>query len=173
MALAVPAVAQERSAGQSYDAQVNYGALNAKLQNILDQNQVIAGTVTSLNTTVTSLTTTVKDLSDKNTKLQQQISQIAACNNGGRLWTGSSCVAMSSFFRIVGLDQHVPTSGGNVGVYCNSNEVSVSGGAQIATAGTTGSVMTGNAPYNNGWVAGGWARTGQPHFYIYTFCLPK
>ena len=57
MGLALPLHAQERSAGQSYDAQVNYGALSAKLDALISQNRIIAGTIDSLNDKVTKVTT--------------------------------------------------------------------------------------------------------------------
>lgn len=40
--LALPAAAQERSAGQAYDAQVNWGALRAQISSVIDQNKLLA-----------------------------------------------------------------------------------------------------------------------------------
>jgi len=40
-----PAHAQERSAGQSYDAQTNWSALNGRIEAVINQNKMLAQTV--------------------------------------------------------------------------------------------------------------------------------
>lgn len=44
-----PAHAQERSAGQSYDAQTNWAALNGKIETVINQNKLLATTIDRMN----------------------------------------------------------------------------------------------------------------------------
>jgi len=54
--LAAPAYAQERSAGQSYDAQTNWSALKASIDGLRSQNAVIAKTLDTTNKKLAALT---------------------------------------------------------------------------------------------------------------------
>lgn len=55
LAAALPAHAQERSAGQTYDAQTNWSALNGKIEAAINQNKLIAQTVDNINKDFTKM----------------------------------------------------------------------------------------------------------------------
>lgn len=80
--LAGPVFAQERTAGQANDAQVNWAALSAKLDALDTQNRAIAVSVATLQTSVNGI----------NSKLDA----IAACGAQQKVWTGSDCVAAAA-----------------------------------------------------------------------------
>jgi len=80
--VAFAAAAQERSAGQTYDAQTNWSALKAQIDMLLNQNKLIAASIDSL-------TTQVGGVDDK-------IDSIGNCGAQGKLWNGSTCVAVSA-----------------------------------------------------------------------------
>lgn len=74
--------AQERTAGQAYDAQVNWSALSSKLDLVINQNKVLATTVTALSKEVDSLSA--------------KLDAAAACGKQQKLWTGSGCANVPS-----------------------------------------------------------------------------
>lgn len=65
------ALAQERSAGQAYDAQTNWAALKGMFDKIDNQNKAIAATLTAI--------------SDK-------LDAIGGCGKQQKLWDGTACV---------------------------------------------------------------------------------
>jgi len=67
--------AQERSAGQSYDAQINWAALQSQIKTVIDQNKAIATTVDNVN---------------------GKLDAISACGKKNEIWNGTACVAVSS-----------------------------------------------------------------------------
>jgi len=73
--LPAAAMAQERSAGQSYDAQTNWSALKASIDALVNQNKMIAATIDSLG---------------------DKVNAIAACSAQQKLWTGgTTCVEIN------------------------------------------------------------------------------
>lgn len=91
--LTATAVAQERTAGQAYDAQVNWSTLMTKLNALDTQNKALALSLTALQTSVTNLTTTVNALSSKVLVMDNKLSAIAACGAQQKYWNGAACVA--------------------------------------------------------------------------------
>jgi len=69
--LATAAHAQERSAGQNYDAQTNWSALKASIDSLRSQNTAIVSTVDTVNT---------------------GMDHSAECAKKGELWDGTACV---------------------------------------------------------------------------------
>lgn len=96
-ALAAPgAHAQERTAGQTYDAQVNWSALATKIDAVSAQNKALAASMKTLQETLTTLTTTVDALSSKVVLLDSKMSAIATCGAQKTYWNGTRCVAGSA-----------------------------------------------------------------------------
>lgn len=69
--LAGAAWAQERTAGQAYDAQVNWASLKNSIDLVNTQNKAIAATVTAISA---------------------KLDAIAACGARQQLWDGAGCV---------------------------------------------------------------------------------
>jgi hypothetical protein len=90
--LAGTALAQERAAGQAYDAQVNWAALSTQLNALKTQNQALAASITTMQTSLTNLTTTVNALSSKVLVMDSKLTAIATCGAQQKYWNGSACV---------------------------------------------------------------------------------
>lgn len=70
LALPVAVLAQERTAGQAYDAQVNWASLKSSIDMVSNQNKAIAATVTAIG---------------------EKLDAIEACGKQGKIWNGSGC----------------------------------------------------------------------------------
>jgi outer membrane murein-binding lipoprotein Lpp len=108
------ALAQERTAGQAHDAQVNWSTLSTKIDEVNTQNKAIAASVTKLQTDVTKLQGDVNALSGRvdaavnsiNT-INSKLGNIAVCGAQGKAWNGSGCVSpavpqLASCYRVGG-----------------------------------------------------------------------
>jgi hypothetical protein len=80
--LAAAAHAQERTAGQAYDAQVNWASLKNSIDLVSTQNKAMAAAV--------------EVISDKLDAMSGKIDAIARCGSQKKLWNGSGCVAVAS-----------------------------------------------------------------------------
>lgn len=88
LAAAFSAHAQERSAGQSYDAQINWGALNAKIDTFSNLTKTIATRVDDMSTTLSLVSGTTTD--------------IVACGKQNKIWNGATCVTPPSYKTVIG-----------------------------------------------------------------------
>lgn len=86
IALPLTSFAQERSAGQAYESQANYGALSAKLNMLTNQNQAIAGTVNNLTNRVSGTEAIVSNTT-------ANVDHINTCANKAMLYSPTSAGA--------------------------------------------------------------------------------
>lgn len=136
--------AQERAAGQSYDAQTNWGALKSSIDMLINQNKAIADTVDALNTKVTTLTDKVNVLDGKVTTLtstvnvlNSKVSAIAACGAAGKLWTGAGCAVIFGTPSIED-QRNIQTINNNFGkiASCGAQKMTWNGSACVAASGS-------------------------------------
>ena len=169
--------AQERSAVGVAETQMNWSALSNNIGTVSTK-------VEGLNTRVDVVSTRVDTVSSTVDTLTTRVNQAIVCGRNNMLYAPGASGASSAGCKAIPTQpapqirqvmnrQELPQSGGNLFVYCNSDEILTGGGGYCDSSTAINCRHAGNTPSGNGWMVGGWADDGRPVWTVYAICMKR
>jgi len=139
--LAAAAHAQERSAGQSYDAQTNWAALKSSIDALAAQNKLIAQTVDAI--------------SSKTDAINTKMDAVADCGKQYKIWNGTACVSAWPAKLQTKTYSVAACSGSNDG-FCQAKGYDSATGCNTVTVYVPPTMGSGGEGYGGGYSPGGY-----------------